>query len=498
MEQERHTLNRLAALMRAFDMHGKDLSKVIHVDESLVSKWKSGKRQLKPGSNYVDSIASYFLSVDKSNKYVRIRKLLADSYEDIMRKSGDELLAYLKAWLTENGAGPEHDLYDELRGSGFATTSVSYCFKGDVGRRRAVDFMNRYVMGCQPPLEIICFTTEDGRWFREDEEFYRHWLELQLALIEKGHIIQLIQPVNRTYEETADSIVRWLPLHMTGKVIDSYIPDYVVDSIRYTQFVVPGHLAIWGFSSANYTRQMNTWLTTDKDTLENCENIIHEYLNKAMPLFERFYFDMKARYINELTGMMQRRSQKYFHGSVTLYMPMSREIMSDVLKSNGISEKNIGKAMDTYDMVSSLNAGERCRYILNTETLRQLMSGESVDLLPLSFILGERVRADRESFRRIIREFADLVLDNDLTEIAILDEDRKDEFEGINVFAQEGNKIHFMSTKSDNPFVLSVKEATVVVAVIERIKNLWNSIPGRMKEKEYAVSRILEIAESER
>jgi transcriptional regulator with XRE-family HTH domain len=479
--------------MKSLKISGKDLGKVIHVDESLISKWKSGKRALKPGSHYAEKIAEHILSMDEPSKYAHIYKHLAGYYENIMQCSEKELLMYFKSWLTDETDAGGTDAYDEVRNSGYTDTNISYCFKDEEGRRQATEFLNKYVLAQDTPCEIISFTTESGKWFREDDAFYLRWKTQHNELIESGHFISLIQPVNRSYGAMAESIVRWLPLHMTGKVIDSYIPDYVSGPINYTYFVVPGHIAVWGLSSKNYTKRINTWVSNEKDIVENLSNIIKEYLNKAIPLFERFYYDSKTQYLNELTGMMQRRSQKYYHGSVTMYMPISADLIEEILLSNGVSEKNIALAVKTYEFLTSLNLSERNRYIININTLSQLLEEDRIALLPLSFILGETVYTDRSAFVCLLREFIEGILSSDLIEIALLDESQKDDYADINVLAQEGNRIHFMSTRGENPFVMSVSEPTVVVAMIERTKNMWGGIPSRMKEKEYVTTRILEL-----
>ena len=61
--------SRLNLLMRVFSISGKDLSDLMSIDSSLVSKWRSGKRMLKPTSAYADKIVAYIIERDAPNHY---------------------------------------------------------------------------------------------------------------------------------------------------------------------------------------------------------------------------------------------------------------------------------------------------------------------------------------------------------------------------------------------------------------------------------------------
>lgn len=55
---------KLNALMHLFKLSNSKLARGINVDPSLVSRWKSGERQMSPASPHVPAIASYFLRLN--------------------------------------------------------------------------------------------------------------------------------------------------------------------------------------------------------------------------------------------------------------------------------------------------------------------------------------------------------------------------------------------------------------------------------------------------
>jgi predicted transcriptional regulator len=57
---------KLDLIMRLFSVSGKEIASVIHVDGSLVSRWRKGKRTLRFDSSYMAKIVNYFMELDVS------------------------------------------------------------------------------------------------------------------------------------------------------------------------------------------------------------------------------------------------------------------------------------------------------------------------------------------------------------------------------------------------------------------------------------------------
>ena len=51
--------SRLAYLMDKFTVTAKELSEALHVDHSLVSKWRNNKRNLSPRSIHLENIVNF-------------------------------------------------------------------------------------------------------------------------------------------------------------------------------------------------------------------------------------------------------------------------------------------------------------------------------------------------------------------------------------------------------------------------------------------------------
>ena len=89
----------LGMLMENFGISGKDLAAMLHIDSSLVSKWRSGKRLLRPNSVYTNQIIRYAMELDRAYEYARLRMLMSEDYVNIFKVTASELSMFLKDWL---------------------------------------------------------------------------------------------------------------------------------------------------------------------------------------------------------------------------------------------------------------------------------------------------------------------------------------------------------------------------------------------------------------
>ena len=168
--------SRLHLLMKMFAISGKNLSELVHVDSSLISKWRSGKRVLKPDSCYVETMVDHIIELDKPNNYINICKLLANDYEKVFSSSEEELSEKLSVWLTSSSTlSKKKSKFDELKDMDSVELCIFYKLQGNEGRRQAVRFLMNYAISHSPELEVLSYTEEEASWFYEDAAFSKEW-----------------------------------------------------------------------------------------------------------------------------------------------------------------------------------------------------------------------------------------------------------------------------------------------------------------------------------
>ena len=154
-------------LMECFRTRIKDLAEVLHVNDSLVSKWRNHKRLINPKSAYADLICQYYLSLDQENNFHTIKTLLSDDYEQIDKADENVLPHLLKKWLTE--------VLDQLDDSKITLDSNSYTtqisvYHYDSGRKSRLKNAGN-PENLPPNQEFLIFDCNENSWRQQDSSF---------------------------------------------------------------------------------------------------------------------------------------------------------------------------------------------------------------------------------------------------------------------------------------------------------------------------------------
>ncbi|MGF7011891.1 hypothetical protein M2146_002442 [Lachnospiraceae bacterium PF1-22] len=129
-------LSTLGFIMHCLDIQTVSLSRILHVDASLVSKWKSGDRRLNKNSNYFDPVISFLMEESKKTNHVLLSKALHEVYplETFDREATLELFVRKLLSVREVPVSLESDL---TLGGIKCTTQIA-SFENNSGRKEAV------------------------------------------------------------------------------------------------------------------------------------------------------------------------------------------------------------------------------------------------------------------------------------------------------------------------------------------------------------------------
>ena len=488
------TRNRLSLLMKTFDISANDLSAVIHVDVSLISKWRCGKRIIAEKSVYPDSIVKFFLSIDEQNHYAKIVKLISNDYPEVLSLSlGKELLHYLKKWLLSEPTETVDvysNIFESMVHSGIAESSTLLRFKGNEGRRQAMYAINEYHLNCPERLERIIYTTEEGNWFYDDTSYIDKLRNQNLESIRLGHSLTIIHPVNRNYDQLGASIISWIRIHLTGKIVDYYVPDYNDDPLRYTYVLVPNRLALISASSKNYTKTTSTWITNDESVVQRVGEILREIIRKSKAVFDRYYIDNSKQYYIVMNDTMNRVNNRYYFGPTMQYVPIDEDLLIQVLIDSGVALDTAKQRVKQYTTLSMANISVASRFIIDIEALKENLQQKTVQWNYLSILFGERIVVSQEVYRKSVRNLFSSLINCPEIEAGIWESEDRSDIGGVNVLAQENISAQFISVRMETPFALVLKETSFVVATLEHLKNIWGQIPFFQKDKSHILEQI--------
>ncbi|MGE5397459.1 MAG: helix-turn-helix domain-containing protein [Chitinophagales bacterium] len=314
--------DKLAYLMRGFQISNSKLAKAINVDPSLISKWINNRRKPSPDSAYINQIAEYFARmnwIDMRHKNLIVemgldtktffenRDPLAriETLTDWLREQFDLSPASNVSTLTSftSSASSLTSLLNSLHNFSAQADSIpdvllpipsvklesgdisSYeLFKGRSGKRQAVYRFLNLVLKSSKPVELLLSSEENIRWLIEDQDFLFNWAALLKAVLDRGHRIKIVHKVNRDPSNITAVMNQWIPLHLTGRVESYYYPKYEETSLQKTMFVAPELAAVLSATSEKKSDNDLTFFIEDPRVVDMAQENYLVFLSECRPL----------------------------------------------------------------------------------------------------------------------------------------------------------------------------------------------------------------------
>ena len=487
--------SRLSILMDSFAITGKDLSGLLHIDSSLVSKWRSGKRHLRPNSLYTNQIIRHVMALDRNNQFAKIRLMLAQEYINIFKSTENEIALFLKDWLTSVQEHTENkkDYFEEIKNLRNTSLLTTYNLSGATGRRQAVQFFQKYAQHLSPGVELWFYTTENAKWFNENSEYLNEWFMRIMTFLGEDNRIKIIHPLSSSYESLAISMLTWAPMHMTGRTTAYFIPKYKDEQLVYTYFLVKDHLALYNWSTKQSVREISTYITHEPQFVKDIEVILQCHFDESTRVFEQFSYDLQDDYINSVVATLENGNNEYHWSLPFPISNMSDTTLREVLIENGFENEEFEQYFEKLSLIGELSSKSTQCYFIDLDRLRQQLQYDTIVLNNLSFMCGRDIKLKRSTFIRLLSEVFRALMSSDNIKLCLATTELLKRLDETEVIAKDNLRIQFSSTQSHEPKVLVTKELTVVTALYQYFEELWNTTPYICKNKEYVYKQLKKL-----
>lgn len=292
---------RLSAVMKLTELSNARLSHAIHMDTSMISRFRTGVRTPVPGSDVTKRISSVLYNrVKISSRQDDLAKLM-----DIPVSMMDE--DALHEWLFDSGNVPDREagIAEDLLGSFdslSAEIQLSLPAPGEAvppeiihseeteyysreGIRNAVLRFLYHAWNRKAEL-LLLYSDEDQEWLTGDRNFLMRWASLMSACVKNGTRIRIIHNVDRDLAEMTDAIRNWLPLYMSGMVESWYSTLKRNPRFSHTLFLCPDTACIEAFHPAGTETSGVYHYYTGQQILEARRSGFESMLKTAGPLLK--------------------------------------------------------------------------------------------------------------------------------------------------------------------------------------------------------------------
>ena len=292
---------RLDAVMKLTDFSNARLSYAIHMDTSMVSRFRTGVRTPVPGSNVTNRISSVLYErADASGKLGPLARLMnvpdgmldEDALHDWLYDDGqsqdrdagiaESLLGIFDSFSSETRLpipAPEETVCTDIAKS----TQTEYF--GSEGLRKAV-LRFLFAAWSEKAELLLLYSDENQEWLTGDRDFLMRWASLMSACVKNGTRIRIIHNVDRDLSEITDAIRSWLPLYMSGMVESWYSTRTRNPRFSHTIFLCPGKACIESFHPVGTNAQAVYHYYVDRKILEVCRSGFDSMLETSGPLLK--------------------------------------------------------------------------------------------------------------------------------------------------------------------------------------------------------------------
>ncbi len=292
---------KLNFLLKLTDTSNKQLASALSVDPSLISRMRQGRRMPPQNSAHSVAMGNYFAKKCTTDYQ---RSALAETIGQNRIKlilKNEVLASILSEWIMGDNpsAGRKveqfiHEMESDLSTVGqdelieakqhLNEVAHSRAYYGNAGKRAAVRAFASVLLRANAPRTILITSDESLEWLTENPSFSVELYNCLMSLIEQGYSFKRISSKFWDTTDAIDSLNRWLPVYMQGKLETWYYPRIRDNVFHRTIIVAPGLAAIGSDSVGYHAESSLTFLNINADMANVAANSFNDYLAKCVPL----------------------------------------------------------------------------------------------------------------------------------------------------------------------------------------------------------------------
>lgn len=329
----------LEYLMSLCGIRGVEISKYLHVDQSLIGKWKNGTRTLSPDSGYIKDLTELF--IDRGRE--KIDALFSDVYKD--KYNPDYIENFVKAFVCSRDPSimAKTVLHKDLDAD---SSAVYYSYNGAAGRKKAMDYLINCAQSAEAAVTIYLYDSTCFDWLVNDEEYFNGWGRQLIDLLANGSDIYLIIDSDTDTNRAASLLYHFYPFSANRR-----FNVYYVDGVNYpTIYLIGGMAAVTGYNDF-LQESFCTQVFTDHLAVRQHELYMRHLLRcRKKDSIKRFTVDECFSNIKNLSVVS---SDIYmFSVTPTLYsMPL--ELMEKVLGYNTALDERVKKRLREFNRLAN-------------------------------------------------------------------------------------------------------------------------------------------------
>lgn len=482
---------RLDLLMSITGVTGKMLSNHLHLDMSLISRWKTGKRQIL-NSHYLNQLVDFFYSFE-DGYFCVVYKQLINEYniiDDVVFKQ------LMEKWIVKPLL--KTDLLDSnIIGKNIINNKYFETYEGNKGRRKGVLELTKSIMKLKEKKIIYIISNEESSWLDEDPNFLEKWFLKLEKCVELGFEIKIIHTFNDNIFNLYKNFINWIPLYMTRKVEGYYLEDKHYELPVQSLFLVENSFLVEGYLYTSNLKDRYTARTNDFKTLKSRQLLYKKLLTKSKRVNEISEVDKISLILENAALAGKNKDDSFFKAEELFFTNMPKDLLEDILIQNKVSElkqKFFLNLYDNYNKNFSKNTTMFTnKHIYDFDSLLEKAEKDSFKATLLSILVGKDIIVTKEQFMYHLESTIYRLRTNDKFEIGLYSNHLTNfPLEDIGFWIKEDYQL-IMWSKNNYNFIQTSEEINMIRAISYFYEELWKMIPMIDKEKSHVISRLEKV-----
>ncbi len=304
--------SRLSAACKLAGISNIQLSKMVNVDPSHISRFRKGQRAPKSSPQLADNIQKVlYQKISEQGQLEQLRSLMRDNITHLSATPTDspDLEDAFKKWLLNfsttdqtaamsliHGIGNfspdpalmemgKNDVTLDITGSVQIPPKDNLSFYNNTGLQEAVLLFLNDVIRCGGK-ELLLFSDLPMNWLLDDPSFMAKWKTAMAKCVKSGVRITIIHNIDRDMKEMVEAIYGWFPLYLSGTIHPLYSHKPSGGRFFHTLFVCPGVAVIEGWQAQSPKDNGLYRLLYDPAQISHFASVFEDLKRNSKPLLK--------------------------------------------------------------------------------------------------------------------------------------------------------------------------------------------------------------------
>lgn len=473
------------------------LSRHLHVDPSLISKWRSGQRNLSSSSPYFNEIILFLMGESCRSEHMELCRFLSQLFP----MDGDSLRERPEFFLRQLLSDPTFPGIDREKSAAAQSghRAEVHIYEQNSGRRQAIGRLVDYCSSMPSPGHVLFMDSEEYVWLMEDRSFAERFSANMNSLLSRGFTADFVIHFSSYRERFVPFFEVFGLLLFHRDVRWHYYECYDENILNFSLFIADKALSLLGLSSGS--RQSSTMVFTDSSLILQQEALAQSILSQCQKVFVDFEPDQCEDVVNYIR-VIRKRGAVYAYLPAPAFISADEKLLAEILENNQAGPEHIRRCLSVNramnDIISSQYRGledrpEQIIQIFQLEEMERRAASFPFISCSLSLMCGRPIQVTRSQYARRLRELARSLELHPNMEAALLSQRDNAALPQVHEMNCWCKKNTWMVQMDRQGFRIS-DESTIVNAASITLERCMRRIPPERKNKQDVLEFLLRLA----